>query len=80
MDKGISNIEIEKFFNDEQNEDLKKYYMGVYSMDSITRYLNFYEIIKKRNDKYPFAIFNTDRHNEPGTQWWSFMDIHLKKK
>ena len=39
--------------------------MGVYSMDSIARYINFYEIIKKRNTKYPFAIFNTDRHNEP---------------
>ena len=24
MDKGISNKKIEKFFNDEQNEDLKK--------------------------------------------------------
>ena len=24
MDKGISNIQIEKFFNDEQNEDLRK--------------------------------------------------------
>ena len=43
--------------------------MGVYSMDSITRYINFYEIIKKRNAKYPFAIFNTDRHNEPETHW-----------
>ena len=80
MDKGISNIKIEKFFNDEQKEDLKKNYMGVYSMDSITRYKNFYEIIKKRNVKCPFAIFNTDRHNEPGTHWWSFMDIHRKKK
>ena len=49
-------------------------------MDSITRYINFYEIIKKRNAKYPFAIFNIDRHNEPGIHWWSFMDIHQKKK
>ena len=65
MDKGISNIKIEKFFNDEQNED--KNYMGVYSMDSIMKYINFYEIIKEGNAKYPFAIFNTDRHNEPGT-------------
>ena len=28
MDKGISNIKIEKFFNDEQNEDLKKILYG----------------------------------------------------
>ena len=50
--------------------------MGTYSIDSITRYINFYEIIKRRNTKYPFAIFNTDKENEPGVHWWSFMDIH----
>ena len=53
--------------------------MGVYSIDSITRYTNFYEIIKKRNGKYPFAIFNTDKYNKTGTHWWSFMNIHPKK-
>ena len=55
--------------------------MGVYSMDSITRYIYFYEILKKRNAKYPFAQFNTDGHNKPVMHWWSFMDIHppLKK-
>ena len=47
MDKGISNIETEKFFHNEQNEDLRKNYMGVCSMDSITKYINFYEIIRK---------------------------------
>ena len=52
--------------------------MGIYSMHSITRYINFYEIIKKRNAKYPFAFY-TDRHNELGTHWWSFMDIHPPK-
>ena len=52
--------------------------MGTYSIDSITRYINFYEIIQRRNAKYRFAIFNTDKENEPGVQWWSFMNIHLK--
>ena len=79
MDKGVSNLQIEKFFHNEQNEDLKKNYMGIFSMDSITRYINFYEIIKTKNANYPFAIFNTDRHNEPGMHWWSFMDINPKK-
>ena len=50
--------------------------MGTYSIDSISRYINFYEIIKTRNGKYPFAIFNTDKENEPGVHWWSFIDIH----
>ena len=42
-------------------------------MDSIKKYINFYEITKKkkkkeqkRKGKYPFAIFNTDKHNQPG--------------
>ena len=48
-------------------------------MDSITRYINFNKITKKRNGKYPFAVFNTDKHNNPGTHWWSFMGIHPQK-
>ena len=35
-------------------------------------------MIKRRNGKYLFAIFNTDKENEPGVHWWSFMDIHPK--
>ena len=53
--------------------------MGTYSVDSITRYINFYKIIKRRDGKYPFEIFNTDKENKPGIHWWSFMDIHPKK-
>ena len=34
---------------------------------------------KKKNAKYPFAIFNADKHNKPGKHWQSFMDIHPKK-
>ena len=41
MSKGISNLEIENFFENEENQDLKNNYMGVYSIDSITRYINF---------------------------------------
>ena len=35
--------------------------MGVHSSDSIAKYINFYDIIKEKRAKYPFAIFNTDR-------------------
>ena len=78
MDKGISNTEIEKFFHNEQNKDLRKNYVGIHSMDSITKYIKFYEKMKKRNGKYPFAIFNTKGHLKAGMHWWSFMDIHPK--
>ena len=48
---GVTNIEIEKFFDDETNEDLKRNFMGVYSSDSITKYINFYDIIKEKRAK-----------------------------
>ena len=76
MDKGITNVKINKLFENEESQDSDNNYMGVYLIYSITRYINFYEIIKKRN---AIAILNTDRHNKPGTRWWSFMDIHHKK-
>ena len=37
MNKGLSNFQIDKFFKNEENEDLKENYMGTYSIDSITR-------------------------------------------
>ena len=58
---GITNLEIDKYFEKEENEDIKKNYMAVYSIDSITKYINFYDVIRKRNAKYHFAIFNTDK-------------------
>ena len=73
---GISNVDIENFFENEKNDDLKKNFMGVYSSNSITKYIYFYEIIKEKDAKCPFAIFNTDRENNPGTHWWSFLDIY----
>ena len=76
---GIIDTEVEKIFNNEMNNDLKRNFMGVDSSDSITKYINFYNIIKEKRAKYPFAIFNADRENKTGTHWWSFLDIYLKK-
>ena len=44
---GTSNVAIEKFFENE-NEDIKKNFIGVCSSNSITRYINYYKIIKKK--------------------------------
>ena len=52
--------------------------MGTYSTDSITKYINFYEIIGHRNGKYLFAIFNTEKESKAGKHWWSFLDINPK--
>ena len=78
MSKKLSNYQTDDFFRDEENEDFRKNYIGTYSIDSITRYINFYKIIKWRNAKYPFAICNTDKENEPGVHWWIFFDIQPK--
>ena len=79
MGDGITNSQIENFFQKDENEDLKRNFIGVFSMDYITRFIKFHELIKeKKKGKYPFAIFNTDPHNKPGTHWWSFLDIQPK--
>ena len=41
MDKYITNLEINKFLENEKNQGIKNNYMGVYSIDSIRRYINF---------------------------------------
>ena len=80
MGDGINNSQIQNFFQKEENEDLKNNYVGVFSMNYITKYIKFHELVKEKNGgKYPFAIFNTDAHNKPGTHWWSFLDIQPKK-
>ena len=80
MGDGINNIQIQNFFQKDENEDLKNNFVGVFSMDYISRFIKYHELIKgKKGGKYPFAIFNTDAHNKPGTHWWSFLDIKPKK-
>ena len=53
--------------------------MGVYSSDSIAKYINFCDIIKEKRAKYAFAIFDTDRENKPGN---AFVELswYLSKK
>ena len=59
---GISNVSIEKSFENE-NEEIKKNFIGVYSSNSVTRYISYYKIIKEKHCCYLFAIFSTDRIN-----------------
>ena len=40
--------------------------MGTFSIDSVTKYIDFYSIIKNRIAKYPFVILNTAKENEHG--------------
>ena len=47
MSKGLNHSQIDDFFKDEENVDLKNNYMGTYSIDSITKYIIFMKQLKK---------------------------------
>ena len=74
---GISNFTIEKFINEKK---LKKNFIGVFPSDKTLKFLKITEMVKKKKSKYPFMIMNTDRSNEVGTHWWSFLEIASKDK
>ena len=50
MGEGITNVQIENFFQKEENEDLKNNFIGVFSMDYITRFIKFDELVKKKKE------------------------------
>ena len=56
---GLSNVEIEKYFQNESNEDLKKNFKSVMSSNSVTKFINFNKILKTNQSLYPFIIMNT---------------------
>ena len=69
MNSRISNLEIDTFFENEENEDIKK---KLY--ESLLNWFKqkIYKILwnyKKRNAKYLFAIFNSNQHNKAGMHW-----------
>ena len=77
---GISNEEVIKFFENEKDEDIKENFVGVFPSDYINKFISFHEMILEKKKIYPFIIMNTDRSNESGTHWWSFLDLHPKKE
>ena len=65
---GISNVTIEEFI-EEEVDHFKKNFVGVFSSNRATPFLNFLKMIKRKGGYYPFLILNTDRSNLPGTHW-----------
>ena len=61
---GLSNVEIEKYFLNESNEDLKKNFKSVMSSNSVTKFINFNKILKINQSLYPFIIMNTSWKNK----------------
>ena len=76
---GTTNVTIEKII-EEENDDLKRNFVGVFSSNSVTPFINLYGPVKKKSSTHPFAILITDRNNLPGTQWWSILNIYPSKQ
>ena len=58
-----------------KNDNIKNNFTGVYSSDTINKYINFHKILKTNKSHYPFVILNTSRENKPGVHWWSIINI-----
>ena len=65
MSKGISNVEIERTFNEIDDADLNDNFLGVFPSDKIKKFISFKKMMVGR--KYPFLIANTDRTGKDGT-------------
>ena len=77
---GIGNIDIENIFSNEENDDLKKNYMGVYSSNNLTRYISFHDVISEKkmqniNLQFLIQIETINQEHIGGF----FLDIHPKK-
>ena len=75
--EGLSNFDINYFFNKGNNSDLLQNFVGVFLSDKMNKFLDLKKMMKGK--KYPFLIVNTDRSDKKGTHWWSILDIDGKK-
>ena len=76
---GIADVTIEKLIA-EENGYLKRNFVCVFSSNSVTPFINFYRLAKKKDSTYPFSILNTDRSNLPGTHWWNILNIYPRRQ
>ena len=73
--KGIANFEIEKTIKYSENEHLKKKFVGVFLLNHTNKFININQLLKNKQMRYGFLISNTNRSDQPGTHWWSILDI-----
>ena len=46
----------------------------------MTKFIDFKQMIKEKEAKYPFIIATTDYLSKNGEHWWSILDIEPKKE
>ena len=77
---GISNDAVIDFIENQEDEDLKENFVGVFPSNYIIKFISFHEMAKEKTKKYPFIIMNTNQLDKSGTHWWSCLDLHQKKE
>ena len=78
--EGISNEDIVSFFEEKNNDDLKKNFVDVFPSNYIVKLISFHRMMAERRSRYPFIIMSTGCSNKSSTHWWSFLDLHPKKE
>ena len=66
MSEGITNVEIQRF-TEEDGDDLLVNFTGVFASNNINGFIIFHSLSKERDDKYPLMNSNTDRSYETRT-------------
>ena len=72
MSKGISNLQIEKAIDIDEN------FVGVFPANHMNRFIDYKTMISEKKAKYPFIIANTDSSDKNGTHWWNSLDIEQR--
>ena len=80
MMAGISNHTIVDFIEKKTNDDVKKNFVGIFPSNYVKRFINFHSMMTETGARYPFIIMNTNCSDKKGTHWWSFLDLHPKKR
>ena len=75
MPRGMSNEEIEEFIFKHGGKHMNKEFAGVYSANTVPSSAEILQSLRTVNHNLAFLIANTDPSEEPGTHWWTIINI-----
>ena len=78
MSLGISNVEIKRFINKE-NDYLKRNFVGVFPSNFINYFISSNKLMKERNSTYHLTIMNIDRFDKSNTMVEIFRSSSTRK-
>ena len=72
-------VELDEYI-EKENDGINKNFVGFFLSNVINCFINFHNLMKRKNAAYPFMIMNTDRSDKKETHWWSMLDPHPQKQ